>query len=185
MNGTELAMPSVAPHFGRVRLRAFTERDTGMLRDLSTDPYVPKTGSLPGNASHEDALAYIERQHDRLSTGAGYSLCIADNETNAALGQTGLWLASVTAGRAQAGYCVAPRSRGHGVAGEALMALTRFGWSLPGLYRIELYIEPWNEASVRTAEFGGYAHEGRLRSHQEIGGYRVDMDLYAAVKPAG
>ncbi|MEU6643216.1 GNAT family protein [Saccharomonospora sp. NPDC046836] len=76
-------------------------------------------------------------------------------------------------------------SRGRGVAGHGLAALTRFAWSIPALHRIELYIEPWNGASVRTAERAGYEREGFLRSHQEIGGERVDMLLYAAIRQAG
>ena len=175
-------MPPAAPSFGDVRLRAFEERDVGMLMDLSTDPYVPKIGTLPGNASHEDALAHIGRQISRLDTGVGYSFCAADKDTDEALGTAGLHLAPIAAGRATAGYSVAPRNRGRRIAGQALTALTRFVWSIPELYRIELYIEPWNLASVRTAEHAGYAREGLLRSHQEIGGKRVDMLLHAAIR---
>jgi RimJ/RimL family protein N-acetyltransferase len=40
-------------------------------------------------------------------------------------------------------------------------------------------------ASVRTAELAGYEREGLLRSHQEIGGKRVDMFLYAAIRQIG
>lgn len=54
---------------------------------------------------------------------------------------------------------------------------------LPGLHRIALFIEPWNHASVRTAELAGYRREGLLASHQRIGGERKDMLLYAAIKP--
>ncbi|MET7937876.1 GNAT family protein [Streptomyces sp. NPDC005322] len=176
-------MPTAAPSFRDVRLRAFEERDVGMLMDLSTDAYVPRTGSLPGNASRQEVLAYIERQISHLRTGTGYSFCVADKDTDEALGTAGLYLAPIAAGRATAGYSVAPRYRGRKVAGHALIALTRFAWSIPELYRIELYIEPWNVASVHTAELAGFEREGLLRSHQEIGGKRVDMLVYAAIRP--
>ncbi len=178
-----LVLPATAPTFGDVRLRAFDGRDVDMLMDLSTDPYVPTIGTLPHHADREEALAYIGRQHERLRTRAGYSFCAADRSTDEALGTAGLNFTAPEAGRVSAGYSVAPRSRGRGVAGQALSALTRFAWTLPGLFRIELYVEPWNIASVRTAEFAGYEREGLLRSHQEIGGRRVDMLLYAAIRP--
>ena len=54
---------------------------------------------------------------------------------------------------------------------------------IPALHRIELYIEPWNTGSIGTAERAGYEREGLLRSHQEIGGRRRDMLLYAVVRP--
>ena len=80
--------------------------------DLSTDPYVPKIGSLPGNASREDALAYIGRQNGHLEAGVGYSFCVADKDTDEALGTAGLRLAPIAAGRATAGYSVAPPQSG-------------------------------------------------------------------------
>jgi [ribosomal protein S5]-alanine N-acetyltransferase len=83
------------------------------------------------------------------------------------------------------GYTVAPFARRRGVAVKALRAVTAFGWTLSDLFRIELYIEPWNVGSVRTAEAVGYAREGLLRSHQPIGGRRADMLLYANLRPAG
>ncbi|AOS61939.1 GNAT family N-acetyltransferase [Actinoalloteichus hymeniacidonis] len=185
MTTTPLRMPSVAPTFGRVRLRAFQERDVAMLRDMSTDPYVPTIGTLPADADEADALAFIERQRQRLTTRTGYSFCIADATTDAALGNAGLHLTQIATGRATAGYSVAPKNRGSGIAGQGLTALTRFGWTLPELHRIELYIEPWNIASQRTAEAAGYAREGLLRSHQEIAGRRVDMLVYAAIRADG
>lgn len=58
--------------------------------------------------------------------------------------------------------------------------MTSFEWGVPELHRVELYIEPWNVASARTAEAAGYQHEGLLRGQQVIGGRRVDMMIYSA-----
>ncbi|NCT90272.1 GNAT family N-acetyltransferase [Cellulomonas sp. APG4] len=177
-----LTMPAELPAHGSVRLRPFEARDVDMVRDLATDPYVPLTGTLVADASAEQALDWIDRQYARLADGRGYSFCVADAGDDRALGQAGLSLAVAATGRATAGYGVAPRERGRGVAAQALRALTAFAWSLPVIHRVELYVEPWNVASVRTAERAGYAREGVLLSHQEIGGRRVDMALYATVR---
>ncbi|NIH85726.1 GNAT family N-acetyltransferase [Amycolatopsis granulosa] len=177
-----LSLPDPLPEFGDVRLRPFDDGDADMLIDMSSDPYVPLTGTLPANATRDEALAYIRRQHGRLRTGYGYSFCIADRRSGEPWGQIGLWLAGLDQGRASAGYCIAPRSRGRGLAGHALRALTRFAWTIGEVHRVELFIEPWNAASVRTAEAAGYEREGYLRSYREIGGKRVDMLLYAAVR---
>lgn len=155
-----------------------------MVADLAGDPYVPLVGSLPAHATPGEVAAWIARQRGRLPAGAGLSFAIADAATDRALGQIGLWLRDLDAGRATAGYGVAPRDRGRGVAAAALTALTRFGWTVPALHRVVLYVEPWNAASVRTAERAGYRREGLLRSHQEIGGVRRDMLLFATVREA-
>jgi RimJ/RimL family protein N-acetyltransferase len=49
-----------------------------------------------------------------------------------------------------------------------------------------LYVEPWNVASIRTAEGAGFQREGLLRSWQEVGGVRKDMYMYShlATDPA-
>ncbi|MBO0920923.1 GNAT family N-acetyltransferase [Cellulomonas sp. zg-ZUI222] len=179
-----LVLPTPAPTFGGVRLRAFGPRDVGMVQDLSTDPYTPLTGTLVADATAAQAHEWIDRQHERLVTGAGYSFCVADAADDRALGQVGLWLADIEHGRATAGYGVAPTERGRGVAARALTALTAFAWTIPELHRIELFIEPWNVASTRTAENAGYEREGLLRSRQVIGGRRVDMLLYSAIRPS-
>ena len=155
-----------------------------MLVDLSSDPYMPLIGTLPGNTDRDGAVGYIERQHDRLTTGAGYSFCVARAASDEAVGGAGLWLASINEGRATAGYSIAPKHRGRALAGQALQALTTFAWTLPEVQRIELYIEPWNVASERTAQVAGYQREGLLRRHQMIGKSRVDMLLYASIRPS-
>ena len=168
--------------YGPVVLREFSAADLLMVQEMSTDPYVPLIGSLPPNASRQEARDYIDRQRGRLAEGTGFSFVIAEAGTGRGVGGIGLWLAGLEHGRATAGYSVIPSARGRGLAAAALTALTCFAWSIQELHRIELYIEPWNAGSVKTAEHAGFEREGLLRSHQEIGGRRRDMLLYAAVR---
>jgi len=174
--------PTASVAHGPVVLRAFSDADLPMVQELSTDPYVPLIGTLPANASGQEAQDYIERQRGRLAEGVGFSFAIAEAGTGRGVGGIGLWLAPLGQGRATAGYSVVPSARGRGVASAALTALTAFAWTIPELHRVELYIEPWNTGSVRTGERAGFQREGLLRSHQEIGGRRRDMLLYATVR---
>ena len=176
-----LTMPDPLPRHGRVVLRAYGDSDVDMLRNLASDPYHADIGSLRRDASDEEARAYIERQHSRLS-GAGWSFCIADPVTDEALGGTGLWLTGIDQGRASIGYAVAPRARGRGVARDALRAVTAFAWTVPEIHRLELFVEPWNAASLATARSGGYEREGLLRSYRELGGRRVDLVLLSLLR---
>jgi RimJ/RimL family protein N-acetyltransferase len=167
---------------GPVVLREFSDADLPMVRELSTDPYVPLIGTLPPNATGQAAQDYIDRQRGRLAEGTGFSFVIAETGTGRGVGGIGLWLAGLDQGRATAGYCVTPSARGRGIASAALTAPTSFAWTIPELHRIELYIEPWNTGSAKTAERAGFRCEGLLRSHQEIGSHRRDMLLYAATR---
>lgn len=152
-----------------------------MAVDLSADPYVPSIGSLPLNATEVQAGEWIERQRNSVERGAGFSFTIVDSESDTPAGNCGVWLRELPNGRASAGYALAPSHRGRRLATDALRVLTGFAAGLPGLHRIELCIEPWNAASVSTAEAVGYSREGLMRSHQWISGQRRDMLLYARV----
>ncbi|WP_026534072.1 GNAT family N-acetyltransferase [Arthrobacter sp. H14] len=174
--------PTNAPVYGSVRLRKFEDHDVSMALDLAKDPYVPTIGTLPSHATMDEVLDWVQRQRQRHVDGFGFSSAVADLVTDRALGGIGLWVAELSEGRATAGYSLAPRERGKRIAAAALTALTEFAWTIPQLYRVELYIEPWNTASIRVAERAGYLREGLLRSHQEIGGLRRDMLLYAAIR---
>lgn len=174
--------PAVDPAFGNVILRAFIPEDAPMAMELSRDPYVPTTGTLPFDATREQAQEWILRQQTRHTAGTGFSFAVVDNTKGCCAGFTGLWVRELPAGRAQIGYGIAPSLRGRGLASDALCAVTSFAWTIPELYRLELHIEPWNTASIRTAERAGYLREGLLRSHQEIAGQRRDMLLYSTVR---
>lgn len=174
--------PAISPAYGNVTLRAFRPEDATMAMELSQDPYVPTTGTLPLNANASQAQQWIQRQQTRHIVGTGFSFAIVDTAEGHCAGFTGLWVRELHAGRAKIGYGIAPSSRGRHLASDALCAVTSFAWTLPELHRLELYIEPWNTASIRTAERAGYLHEGLLRCHQEISGQRRDMLLYSNVR---
>lgn len=174
--------PSTPPTHGAVVLRAFTEDDVPLAVELGADPYVELIGTLVARPTPEQAREWIRRQQGRLAEGRGLAFVIVDRDSGAAVGTIGLWLRELSEGRATAGFSVAPRHRGRGVASSATRALLSFAWTIPALHRVELYIEPWNTSSVRVAEASGFQREGLLRSHHEIGGRRRDMLLFAATR---
>jgi RimJ/RimL family protein N-acetyltransferase len=174
--------PATAPAQGSIVLRQFTDDDVHYALELGEDPYAPLIGSLPAHPTEQEALDWVRRQPGRRAEGIGLSFVVADAESGRAMGSIGLWFRNLSAGRAAVGYSVSPLHRGRGVGSSALKAVTAFAWTIPALHRIELYIEPWNKGSIGVAEAAGYEREGLLRSHQEIGGARRDMLLYATTR---
>jgi RimJ/RimL family protein N-acetyltransferase len=162
-----------------VRLRPFAAADLNLVAELAADPYIPLIGTVPATFTAAAGQAYLERQHQRLRDGLGWSFAIADRETNRAVGGAGLWVNGGPA--ATAGYAVAPPYRGQGYATAALLALTEFAWTRPGLSRVELYIEPANLASVAVARRCGYAEAGLVPEHTTIDGVRRDMLRFVAL----
>ncbi|MFD0152978.1 GNAT family N-acetyltransferase [Streptomyces sp. NPDC055721] len=133
---------------------------------------------MPSPWSAPAAQAFVERQWDRAASGAGYPFVIVDPDGHP-VGTVGLWLRDLAQGRAALGYWVVGSARGRGAAGTAVRAVVT--WALKDLRipRLELYVEPWNAASVHTAEQAGFRREGLLRGWQVVGSERRDMFLYA------
>ncbi|WP_231919331.1 GNAT family N-acetyltransferase [Microterricola viridarii] len=159
-------------------MRAFRGDDVDAIREAGRDRLVPLITTVPEDADQEQALAFIRRQHDRLRRRAGYSFAIADAD-DVAIGQIGLWLRDERHGRASIGYWLRPSARGRGLAAAALAVLCDWACTLPQLNRLELYVEPWNEASWRTAERAGFVREGLMRSWQIVDGTPRDMYMYS------
>lgn len=162
-------------------LRGFEERDCGLLRSVAGDPLIPLITTVPTSGALSDAIAFIDRQRDRLTSGVGYSFAITDADTDNAVGQIGLWLREIAQGRATTGYWIASPFRRRGYLRAALRAITNWALSLDEVERLQLHVEPWNEASWRAAEACGYQREGLLRSWQPVGGERKDMYVYSAL----
>ena len=163
-----------------VTLRSFRSGDAPMIQEASEDDLIPTITSVPTDNSEEAALAFIERQHERLHTRTGYSFAIAD-ENDVAVGQIGLWLEHENHGRASVGYWIRPSARKRGYAADAIVAVVDWARTLGQLHRLELYVEPWNEGSWRAAERAGFEREGLLRSWRPLGGVHRDMFMYSLI----
>jgi ribosomal-protein-alanine N-acetyltransferase len=165
-----------------VLLRAFVDSDAELVQAVADDPVIPLATTVPTSGTLEDALAFIARQHGRLASGAGYSFAVVDSALGEPVGQIGLWLRDLEAGRVSVGYWIASRYRRRGYALAALDAISRWGLSLDGVFRVELQVEPWNEGSWRAAERVGYVREGLMRSWRQIGTERRDLYLYSLLR---
>ena len=82
-------------------------------------------------------------------------------------------------GRASIGYFVVPSARGRRAAARGLAAMARWADNDLHIPRIQVYIEPWNIGSIRTAEAAGFTKEGLLRGWQIVDDERRDMLMYS------
>ena len=177
-------LPSAVPRLagGRVSLRPFRYGDEAMVASAATDPLVPLITTVPARGGASEVRAFIDRQNRRTAEGIGYSFAIAETRTDEGVGQIGLWTSSVLAkGRASIGYWIAPEFRRRGYAAAALRLLVEWAPTLTEIKRLELYVEPWNEGSWRTAEACGFCREGLLRSWEQVGDERKDMYMYSFI----
>ncbi|MET7740894.1 GNAT family N-acetyltransferase [Streptomyces sp. NPDC005385] len=163
---------------GGFTLRPWRLSDLPLVHEASEDDYIPLITTVPSPCSDASGVAFIERQWSRATTRAGYPFVIV-TAGGRPVGQVGLWLKDLSQGRASMGYWVAASARGQGAAVAAVEAVAHWALGTLRIPRLELWIEPENSASVRTAERAGFQREGLLRKWQQVGDERRDMFMYA------
>ena len=177
--------PLIVPRLaaGPVVLRPFKVSDLPLVREVSADPYIPAITSVPSTYNDDAGRAFIARQHEQAADAHGYPFVIeAAADPGRGRGAVGLWLREIDSGRASVGYWLTGLARGQKLAGWALRALVAFAFEELAIPRLHLFVEPWNVASVCTAEFAGFTREAHLRGWERVDGEQHDADCYALLR---
>jgi ribosomal-protein-alanine N-acetyltransferase len=178
----------------RVVLRPPGEEDPQHLTAAGEDEYLRAAFGVPPAPEDSDAVRrWLDGFSVRARLGLGHAFVIADPTTDRAVGQIGLFLRDrapdgtsgyreALHGRASLSYWIVPPARRLGYATTALTLLSDWALEMPQVHRLELFVEPWNEASWRAASRAGYEREGLLRSWQPIADRRRDVYIYSRIK---
>ena len=163
-----------------VCLRPWSKTDLACVEAAGSDPYIPETTTVPAEFTEAEGLAWIERQHNRLTNGEGISLAVADARSNDAIGAAVLML-GFRAGTMSIGYWLVPAARGQGLASRVVAMLASWALTRTGAARVEALVEPDNTASVRILETAGFKREGLLRSYLTLADRRADVLVYSLI----
>jgi RimJ/RimL family protein N-acetyltransferase len=165
---------------GPVVLRPFAAADLPMVRLAAVDPVIPSITSVPRGYDEDEGRAFIERQYRRAAEGDGFSFVIAPaRDPDHGVGSIGLWLDEIESGRASIGYWIVKDARGRGMAGDALRGLVAFAFEQLAIPLLQLFVEPWNIASSKTAISAGFVFEALLRDFERFDGEQHDAECYA------
>ncbi|WP_017537729.1 GNAT family N-acetyltransferase [Nocardiopsis halophila] len=162
-------------------LRPWRMSDLELVREAAQDDYIPAITTVPSPFTEHQGAAFIRRQWERTAAKNGCPFVIVD--AGRPVGAVGLWLNEADQGRATAGYWVAPSGRGRGAAASALATVADWALGALAVPRLELYVEPWNTASVRTAEHAGFRRQGLRPRSRTVRGAPRDMLVYSLPVP--
>lgn len=170
-----------------VRLRPWRDDDGVRLVEAANDPvlrqWIPET---PLPRSPEAVTDYLTRGKLGAATNSRLAWCIADADTDLALGNVAVFEFEDDGDdqTAQVGYWGHPAGRGRGVMTTALRTATDWATRLTaegglGVRRLYLLTSVRNHASRRLAERAGFVHVGTERGSARVagGGYE-DSALY-------
>ncbi len=175
--------PEPAPTDGNVVLRRWTMADLGCVRSASEEGRIQEHTSIPERFTGENGRAQVRRQQERARSSQGLSLAIGDSLTGEALGCKVLMLRP-QAGVAGIGYWLVPEARNSGYATRAVRLLSDWGLKEQRLHRIEAWVEPGNDASVRVLSKCGFEDEGRLPSFLQFPTRRADALVFSRTRRA-
>ncbi|ANU11715.1 ribosomal-protein-alanine N-acetyltransferase-like protein [Planococcus antarcticus DSM 14505] len=112
-----------------------------------------------------------------------YSVGIYEHATNKLIGHISLYsVKRMPFLSALVGYSIDEAYIGKGVATEAVKLMTVFGFEQLRLHRIEAYVSPENEGSIRVLEKTGFSREGLLKEFLYINGEWKDHFYYAMIE---
>jgi RimJ/RimL family protein N-acetyltransferase len=115
-----------------------------------------------------------------MRRGDALPLAVTDAGDGSLLGSIELRMQAE--GRAELGYVIAAWARGRGVGTGALRLLARWAFEVRGLERLEVLVQPGNEASQALAARVGFTREGVLRAHSLVRGERKDMVMMSLLR---
>jgi RimJ/RimL family protein N-acetyltransferase len=150
----------------RLVLRCYEPGDAPRLKaaiDASIDhllPWLPWARSEP--QSVEVKLELLRQFRGKFDLGQDFIYGIFDRTEQELLGGCGLHTRAGPDAR-EIGYWIAAGQSGKGYATEATAALTRVGFEVEHLQRIEIHCDPSNLRSAAIPRKLGFRHDGTLR----------------------
>lgn len=166
----------------RFVLREIKQEDSRDLFHYFSSDEVTKFYDVESFTSVEQAEELIHRWNDRFNQEQAIRWGITLKSENKVIGTCGFHGWAKNHYKAHIGYELAPEYWGRGYMTEAIQQIIEFGFSHPGLNRIEAYVEPKNTGSRKLLENTGFREEGILKEHYYWKNQFVDTVIYALLK---
>jgi RimJ/RimL family protein N-acetyltransferase len=150
----------------RLTIRCWDPRDAPLLKDaLDTSldhlvPWMPWAAAEPKPVEEKADLLRLFR--GRFDLGEDFVYGIFTLDEREVIGGSGLHT-RVGPGALEIGYWIRASRLGRGFAREAAAALTTVAIRVCGVDRVEIHVDPANEASLRIPRALGFTQEATLR----------------------
>lgn len=108
---------------------------------------------------------------------------LVDKGTDAVMGWCGFHTWYLDHDRAELGYVLSQDAyKGKGFMSEALPPILDYGFRTMNLHRVEAFVAPNNEPSLRLLKRMKFTQEGYLREHYKVNGKMEDSLLFSLLR---
>jgi RimJ/RimL family protein N-acetyltransferase len=167
----------------RLVIRCYEPRDAALLKDAvdsSLDhirPWMPWGEDEPQPL--DEKIALVKRFRSQFDLGDNFVMGIFSPDESEQIGGTGLHPRNEPGGL-EIGYFIRASATRQGYVTESTAALTRVGFEICEADRIEIRIDPENEASLGVPRKLGYIEEATLRRRLpgKAGGALRDVTIF-------
>ena len=171
-------MPALAPPDPpiageHVLLRGWRDSDAPDIARMFQDDEALRWTRAPKPYRDRDAIEWLMTLPNQMRRGDALPLAITDPANGELIGSIDLRFRGER--RGEFGYVVGAWARGRGVGSSALRLYSAWAFEHLDVARLEVLVQPDNEASLAMAHRAGYSREGLLRSYSVVRGERKDM----------
>lgn len=125
----------------------------------ASKPLATRFVSWPTHQKVEDTNAFLVYANQAWNAGTDYSYSIRLKDSRRLIGSFGILHDN---GKVQFGYILSPSQWGRGYATEACIAMMNLLKVIPGIYRINTFVDVENTASAKVLLKSGLVEEARL-----------------------
>ena len=167
---------------GDIRLEPLAPEHADAMDAIARDDGVARFTRIPVPIPDGFGAVWLERYLRGREEGTNAGFAILDTDTGEFLGFIALVKLELDIKEAEAGYIVASKARGRGIATRALRLLTAWAFDEFPLERIELLMSAENAGSEIVAQRCGYTRDGVLRWIHFKGDIREDTIVYSMLR---
>ncbi len=170
---------------GVVLLDRFTDADVDSLW-AGEDNHYARRSHRPGPFTRQDIANRISRWHEQSQQGGSVrAFAVREAGSRRLVGGCVLEIRPDDGDVAELSYWIFPPYRRRGYATRSVELACRYAFDDLGVVRMELYIEPTNDASLRVATRAGFRQEGLHRQRDRYHGGWWEMVLFSRLRADG
>ena len=179
-----MIIPSAIPviETSRIKLRLLSVEDTDFIHEIYKDLKVAKYDDFEPINSREEAYRIISDYAEEFSKKSQIRWGIEQKHSQNMVGTCGLYDFDEDNNKCTIGYDLIPSRWNKGIMTNVVKAVTEFAYNKMDMHRIEAFITPGNDASIRVLKKNGYKEEGILREMEYFKGKYQDGIVVAIIK---
>lgn len=166
----------------RLRFRAYTIEDAEWLYKMRSHTSVSKYMDTAIPKSPSDALKRIKDYHTAFEKANGITWAFVDKNTNALIGDFGIWRIDRQNSRGDIGYILHPDFWGKGYMTEAMNTLIRFGFNQLNLHSYQANVNINNGNSKALLLKFGFKLEAYFRENFYYDGQFLDSEIFCLLE---